>query len=230
MPPMPQALLARGGGAGERPHRELDVRERLDKECGALKDLEDASHALGLPRPRRGCQVPLDGQEQEIRDDGEQRGEDRADDHARGKVAADAGEDQLSQATAADVCPDSRDADYGYARYAHAGDDDRQCQRKLDLEENLAGGKTQSARGVFSLLGYRVHPGDDVADQDEERVRDERDDDCPWPEPDAGDGDEQREGRQARDGEEEPGDERDRRVGLAVARDEYTGGQRDNER
>src|SRR5215208_423241 len=185
---------------------------------------------LCLPPARPGPQVALQAEEREVGDDGKGGREDGpGDDHGR-EAAVDAVEDHLPKATAGDVGADRRDPDYRDGRYADASNDHRQRQRELDPEEDLAVRQSHPARSVYGLRRDGVEPRDGVADQDEERVGDERDDDGRRPDGYAGDGEEDAEEGQTWYGVEQPRNEGDGRVGLAVAGDEHASWQRDHER
>src|SRR5215211_809561 len=185
---------------------------------------------LRSPPARPGPEVALQGEEQQVSDNGEGRCEDRAGDDHRWEAAVYAVEDHLPQSPASDVRSYRSYAYDRHGSYADAGYDDGQRQRELDLEEDLARGKPHPARCVYGLCRYGVEPCHGVADQDQERVGHERYDHGRRPYGYPGDGDEDPEEGQAGNGVEQPRYEGDGRVGLAVARDEDPCGERDRER
>ena len=101
---------------------------------------------------------------------------------------------------------DRRERDRGDGRDAQAGDDRRQRQRQLDPPERLPPRQPHPARRLEHLGRRRAEPFEHVAEEDQERVADERDLDREHGE--AGDRHEQLEERDARDrveeGREEP--------------------------
>src|SRR4029077_16182516 len=90
----------------------------------------------------------------------------------------------------------------GDRRDADPGEDHRERERKLDAPEELPIGVAHAARRLADLDRHAAYAGDDVADEDEERVADEADLRAQHGE--AGVGDEQGEQGEARDRVEDP--------------------------
>ena len=107
------------------------------------------------------------------------------------------------------------------------GHDLRQRERQLDAPQQLARRQAHAAAGVARLLGHVVEAGHDVAEQDQQRVGDERDDRRGVPA--AGDRQQQEEDRDARQRVEDPRHLRDRRRQPAPAVGEQREGERDRE-
>src|SRR5581483_8639741 len=118
-------------------------------------------------------------------------------------------------------------ADGGHDRDAQAGDDRRQRERQLDPPEDVAPAQPQAARRLEHLLGHRAEAGEDVPEEDEQRVADERDLDRRHRQPRHRH--EQLEEREARDRVQEGADEADRRLQDAVPARGDGGGEGDGE-
>ena len=106
-------------------------------------------------------------------------------------------EDELSEAAASDQRRDRDQPDRGDGRDTDPGDDHGHRERDLHPPEHLPVREAHPARGVASVLGHALEAREDVPDQDEQRVRRERDHDGRVGE--AGHRDEERDQGKARD-------------------------------
>ena len=111
--------------------------------------------------------------------------------------------------------------------YPQPGDDLGDRQRQLDLPEELALGQAHPAAGVLRLLGHVVEAGEDVAEDDQQRVGHEGDErGCRAA---ARDREQEEERRQARDRVEDSGDVHDRTDEPAAAVSQQRQRERDGE-
>ena len=136
----------------------------------------------------------------------QQHSEAAGDDHVR--LERDVGEDLLAEPAGAGEERERGQAHRGRHRDPQAGHDLRQRERDLDAPEQLAVGQAHAAAGVLGLVGHVVEPRQDVAEDDQQHVGDERDQRRVVAAP--GDRQQQEEGGDARDRVEDAGDLGDR--------------------
>ena len=122
---------------------------------------------------------------------------------------------------------DRREADRRDGRDPHAGEDGRQRERDLDAHQRLGRRQPHAAGGLEHVRRNCPQALERVAEEDQERVADERDLDRRHGQ--AGDRHEQLEEREAGNGVEERGDEAERPLEPALPVGEQGRGERDRE-
>ena len=124
-------------------------------------------------------------------------------------------EDRVAEPLRQQERRDRRDRDRRHDRDAQAADDQRHGERQLDARQDLPLRQSHAARCLEHVGRRALEAGEDVGEEDHERVRDERDLDRGRR--DARERDEDLEEREARDRVEERRDDPDRLLDVADA-------------
>src|SRR3954451_5476622 len=136
-------------------------------------------------------------------------------------------EDGVAEPLGQEEACDRRDRDGRDDRDAQAADDRGHGERQLDAREDLPAREPHPARSLEHVVRDALQARQDVREEDDQRVRDERDLDRGPAQ--SRERDEQLEERDARDRVEERGDDAERLLELAVAVREECERERDRE-
>src|SRR3954454_12737172 len=130
--------------------------------------------------PSRPCSGPrgedtLEHRDERVRDEGEQGREHGGADQLRlERPAVDRVEDRRAEPLVDHERCDGREADHGYRRDLHSREDGRQCERQLHAKQRLASGEAHPPRRLAHVVGATAQPDQHVAEEDQQRVGDER--------------------------------------------------------
>src|SRR4051794_16986859 len=179
------------------------------------------------PRSQPRGEQALDHDQQGV---GHQRQRDREEaggDELSLEAALDRVEDRLAEPAHADERRDGGEADRHHRRDPDPGHDGRQGERQLQAAEDLTLRQAHRTCRQWSVLGYLAQARQRVPEQDQDRVRHERD--LGARDGQAGDRHEQLEERQAGDRVEEGGEDREGRLEPVEAVGDQRGRERDDE-
>ena len=132
-------------------------------------------HARDSPRP--GGEQPLRQHQQRVEREGEHHAEQRRGEELGAEVGEHAVLDEVAEAAVGHQRADRRQRDRRDGGDPQAGHHDRQRQRQLDLEQQLAAAVAEARRRLAYVVGHRAQALEQAAHQDRQRVEREADHD-----------------------------------------------------